>query len=92
MQKTRYDVVPKGDEWVVEADGKSTPPLPTKEMAVEAATRRAKEDAPAQVVVHGQERIPARRPADHLGSFQIRPSVDSAGSLVEGFLFGVQER
>jgi hypothetical protein len=55
MQKTRYDVVPKGDEWVVETGGKATPPLPSKEMAVEAATRRAKEDAPAQVVVHGQD-------------------------------------
>jgi hypothetical protein len=55
MQKTRYDVVPKGDEWVVETDGKATPPLPSKELAVEAATRRAKEDAPAQVVVHGQD-------------------------------------
>jgi Uncharacterized protein conserved in bacteria (DUF2188) len=56
MQKTRYDVVPKGDSWVVEAEGKSTPPLPTKEMAVEAATRRAREDdAPAQVVVHAED-------------------------------------
>lgn len=55
MQKTRYDVVPKGDEWVVETDGKATPPLPSKELAVEAATRRAKEDAPAQVVVHRQD-------------------------------------
>ena len=55
MQKTRYDVVPKGDEWVVETGGKATPPLPSKELAVEAATRRAKEDAPAQVVVHRQD-------------------------------------
>ena len=39
MQKTRYDVVPKGDEWVVEAGGKSTPPLPTTEGEVGFGTR-----------------------------------------------------
>jgi hypothetical protein len=52
MERTRYDVVPKEGEWVVESGGKATPPLPSKEMAVEAATRRAKEDLPAEVVVH----------------------------------------
>ncbi len=55
MGETRYEVVRKGDEWVVESGGKATPPLPTKEMAVDMATRRAKEDAPAQVVVHGED-------------------------------------
>jgi hypothetical protein len=52
---TRYDVLPQGDSWVVESEGKSTPPLPSKELAVEAATRRAKEGAPAQVVVHRED-------------------------------------
>ena len=55
MDRTRYDVVPKGDEWVVESGGKSTPPLPTKEMAVDAATNRAREDEPSQVVVHKED-------------------------------------
>lgn len=55
MQRTRYDVVPRGDDWVVETDGKATPPLPSKEMALDAAIRRAKDDAPAQVVVHRED-------------------------------------
>jgi hypothetical protein len=55
MERTRYDVVPRGEEWVVETDGKATPPLPSQEMAVQAATRRAIEDAPAQVVVHRED-------------------------------------
>jgi hypothetical protein len=55
MQRTRYDVLPRDDGWVVETGGKATPPLPTKELAVAAATRRAEDDAPAEVVVHQQD-------------------------------------
>jgi hypothetical protein len=55
MEKTRYDVVPKDDGWAVETGGKSTPPLPSKELAISAATRRAQEDAPADVIVHAED-------------------------------------
>ena len=51
MAKTRYEVVPEGDQWVVREGKKSTPPLDSKEMAVEAAIRRAQEAAPSEVVV-----------------------------------------
>ncbi|MGI8616582.1 MAG: DUF2188 domain-containing protein [Actinomycetota bacterium] len=55
MEKTRYDVIPKDGGWVVETGGKSTPPLPSKELAISAATRRAQEDAPADVIVHADD-------------------------------------
>jgi hypothetical protein len=55
MAGTRYDVVPHGQEWVVESGGKATPALPSKELAVQVATRRAKEDGRAEVVVHGPD-------------------------------------
>jgi hypothetical protein len=51
MARTRYEVVPEGDQWVVREGKKSTPPLDSKEMAVEAAIRRAQEAAPSEVVV-----------------------------------------
>ncbi|MGH2681257.1 MAG: DUF2188 domain-containing protein [Actinomycetota bacterium] len=51
MAKTRYEVVPEGDHWIVREGKKSTPPLDTKEMALEAAIRRAQEAAPSEVVV-----------------------------------------
>ena len=55
MEKTRYEVVPVDDGWAVESGGKSTPPLPSKELAVSAAMRRATEDAPAEVIVHAED-------------------------------------
>ncbi|HET9672143.1 MAG TPA: DUF2188 domain-containing protein, partial [Actinomycetota bacterium] len=55
MERTRYDVVPQDDGWAVETGGKSTPAFPTKELAVSAATRRAKDDAPAEVIVHAED-------------------------------------
>jgi hypothetical protein len=51
MTRTRYEVVPDGDQWVVREGKKSTPPLDTKELAVAAATRRAQDAAPSEVVV-----------------------------------------
>jgi hypothetical protein len=51
MARTRYEVVPEGDQWIVREGKKSTPPLDTKELAVAAATRRAQEAAPSEVVV-----------------------------------------
>ena len=51
MARTRYEVVPEGDQWIVREGKKSTPPLDTKEMAVEAAIRRAQEATPSEVVV-----------------------------------------
>ena len=35
--------------------GKSTPPFPSKELAISAATARAKQDAPADVIVHAED-------------------------------------
>jgi hypothetical protein len=55
MEMTRYDVVPTDGGWAVEMGGKATPPLPSKELAISAATRRAQEDAPAEVVVHAED-------------------------------------
>jgi hypothetical protein len=55
MERTRYEVVPQDDGWAVEMDGKSTPPFPSKELAISAATARAKEDAPADVIVHADD-------------------------------------
>ena len=55
MERTRYEVVPQDDGWAVETGGKSTPPFPSKELAISAATARAKEDAPADVIVHAQD-------------------------------------
>ena len=51
MGRSRYEVAPDGDRWVVREGKRATPPLDTKELAVEAAVRRAKEDAPAEVIV-----------------------------------------
>ena len=51
MARTRYEVVPEGDQWIVREGKKSTPPLDTRELAVEAAIRRAQEAAPSEVVV-----------------------------------------
>ena len=51
MARTRYEVVPEGDQWIVREGKKSTPPLDSKEMAVEAAIRRAQEATPSEVVV-----------------------------------------
>jgi Uncharacterized protein conserved in bacteria (DUF2188) len=51
MTRTRYEVIPEGDQWIVREGKKSTPPLDTKEMAVEAAIRRAQEAPPSEVVV-----------------------------------------
>lgn len=51
MVRSRYEVAPDGDRWVVRVGKRATPPLDTKELAVDAAVRRAKEDAPAEVVV-----------------------------------------
>jgi hypothetical protein len=51
MARTRYEVVPEGDQWIVREGKKSTPPLDSKEMAVDAAIRRAQEAAPSEVVV-----------------------------------------
>jgi type IV secretory pathway ATPase VirB11/archaellum biosynthesis ATPase len=55
MEKTRYEVVPQDDGWAVKTGGKSTPPFPSKELAISAATARAKQDSPAEVVVHAQD-------------------------------------
>jgi Uncharacterized protein conserved in bacteria (DUF2188) len=55
MERTRYEVVPADGGWAVENDGKSTPPFPSKELAISAATRRAQEDSPAEVIVHADD-------------------------------------
>jgi Uncharacterized protein conserved in bacteria (DUF2188) len=55
MEKTRYDVVPSDGGWAVESGGKSTPAFPSKELAISAATARAKQDSPAEVVVHTED-------------------------------------
>jgi Uncharacterized protein conserved in bacteria (DUF2188) len=54
-QRTRYDVVPKDDGWAVETGGKATPAFPSKELAISAATARAEQDRPADVVVHAED-------------------------------------
>jgi hypothetical protein len=51
MGKTRFEVVPEGDQWIVREGKKSTPPLDTVELAVSAAVRRAQESAPSEVVI-----------------------------------------
>jgi hypothetical protein len=51
MARTRYEVVPEGDQWIVREGKKSTPPLDSKELALEAAIRRAQDAAPSEVVV-----------------------------------------
>ena len=54
MARTRFEVVPEGDRWIVRVGKKSTPPLDTIDLAVSAATRRAQESPPSEVViVHG---------------------------------------
>jgi hypothetical protein len=55
MEKTRYDVVPSDGGWAVETEGKSTPPFPSKELAVSAARARAQQDSPAEVIVHAED-------------------------------------
>jgi uncharacterized protein DUF2188 len=55
MGRNRYEVVPDQDRWVVREGKRTTPPLDTKELAVDAAVRRAKEAAPAEVVVLGED-------------------------------------
>ena len=55
MEKTRYEVVPQDGGWAVETGGKSTPAFPSKELAISAATTRAKQDAPADVIVHAED-------------------------------------
>ena len=58
MERTRYEVVPEGDQWVVREGKKSTPPLDTKELALAAATKRAQEAAPSEVVVLKEDGTP----------------------------------
>jgi hypothetical protein len=58
MTRTRYEVVPDGDQWVVREGKRSTPPLDTKELALAAATRRAQEAAPSEVVVMREDGTP----------------------------------
>jgi hypothetical protein len=55
MGRRRYEVAPDGDRWVVREGRRATPALATKELAVDAAVRRAKGDAPAEVVVLDEE-------------------------------------
>jgi hypothetical protein len=55
MERTRYDVVPEDGGWAVESGGKSTPPFPSKDLAISAATRRAEQDSPAEVIVHAED-------------------------------------
>jgi hypothetical protein len=55
MEKTRYEVVPGDGGWAVESGGKSTPPFPSKELAISAATVRAEQDPPAEVIVHAED-------------------------------------
>jgi Uncharacterized protein conserved in bacteria (DUF2188) len=55
MEKTRYDVVPSDGGWAVESGGKSTPAFPSKELAISAATARAQQDSPAEVIVHTED-------------------------------------
>jgi hypothetical protein len=55
MATTTYEVIPKDGGWALEVEGKSTPPFPSKEFAISAATKRAKEDAPAEVIVHAED-------------------------------------
>ena len=50
-----YEVVPKDDGWAMEIGGKSSPAFPSKELAIAAATKRAQEDAPAEVIVHAAD-------------------------------------
>jgi hypothetical protein len=58
MARTRYEVVPDGDQWVIREGKRSTPPLDTKELAVAAATRRAQEAPPSEVVVLKEDGTP----------------------------------
>jgi Uncharacterized protein conserved in bacteria (DUF2188) len=51
MARTRFEVVPEGDQWIVREGKKATPPLDTIDLAVSAATRRAQESAPSEVVI-----------------------------------------
>lgn len=51
MARTRFEVVPEGDHWIVREGKKATPPLDTMDLAVSAATRRAQESAPSEVVI-----------------------------------------
>jgi hypothetical protein len=51
MARTRFEVVPEGDQWIVREGKKSTPPLDTVDLAVSAAIRRAQESAPSEVVI-----------------------------------------
>ena len=55
MDRTRYDVVQADGGWAVETEGKSTPPFPSKELAVSAAMARAQQGAPAEVIVHAED-------------------------------------
>jgi hypothetical protein len=55
MDRTRYDVVPSDGGWAVESGGKSTPAFPSKELAISAATARAQQDSPAEVIVHAED-------------------------------------
>jgi hypothetical protein len=55
MATTTYDVIPKDDGWALEVGGKSTPAFPSRELAISAATKRAKDDSPAEVIVHAED-------------------------------------
>lgn len=55
MERTRFEVIRKDDGWAVETGGKSTPPFPSKDFAISAATNRARENAPAEVIVHAED-------------------------------------
>ncbi|MGH2640495.1 MAG: DUF2188 domain-containing protein [Actinomycetota bacterium] len=68
MARTRFEVVPEGDRWIVREGKKSTPPLDTMDLAVSAAIRRAQESVPSEVViVHDDGTIEEARTFDEAG-------------------------
>jgi hypothetical protein len=69
MARTRYEVVPEGDQWIVREGKKSTPPLDSMDLAVSAAIRRAQESAPSEVViVHEDGTVEEARTFEDVGA------------------------
>jgi hypothetical protein len=71
MERSRYDVVPEDGGWAVESGGKSTPPFPSKELAISAATRRAEQDSPAEVIVHSEDGTVRKSGQSRRGSLRV---------------------
>lgn len=55
MERSQFHVVPDGDQWKVERDGRAVSTHDTQEEALNTARSAAKSNQPSQLLVHGRD-------------------------------------